>query len=78
MFKFIFLLALVNTSYAADIKDEFIDAVSNQCSMSKDEAKKYATAGRTGNIMKFKFCATGSIEINDKCTIKCKKAGGSL
>ena len=71
------LLLSLSTVVIAGAKDNFINAVKNQCGKSEDEAKKMATPGRTGNVMKLKTCTSDSLMI-DGCTLSCKDASSSI
>lgn len=72
------MLVLMSVAPAnAGVKQDFIKAVENQCKKSKEEAKKLATPGRAGNVIKFKTCSSATITIGD-CTLKCKDASSSI
>lgn len=61
----------------AGAKADFVNAVKAQCGKTEDEAKKMATPGRSGNVMKFKTCTSDSVTI-DGCTLSCKDASASI
>jgi hypothetical protein len=66
-----------STSVFSGAKSDFISAVKTQCNETENNAKKMATPGRSGNVMKYKTCTSDSITI-DKCTLSCKDASSSI
>jgi hypothetical protein len=71
------LLFGLSTVVAAGAKDDFIQAVKVQCGKTAEDAKKMATPGRTGSVMKFRTCSSDSITI-EGCTLSCKNASSSI
>lgn len=72
-----FLLAASTSSFAG-AKDDFIAAAAKQCGVSKDEAKKLATGGRTGTVIKFRLCLEPELELANGCKMTCQKAGSKI
>lgn len=75
---FLFLGLLGSFSAQAGMKEDFIDAVVKQCSLSKEKAEELATPGRTGNVVKFTVCSEASIDVGGGCKITCTKSGSTI
>ena len=72
-----FLIA-ASTSALGGAKDDFIAAAEKQCGVSKDEAKKLATGGRTGTVIRFKLCLEPEQSLANGCILKCTKSGSKI
>mgnify|MGYP003687646881 CR=1 FL=1 len=72
-----FLLAASSAAFAG-AKDDFIAAAEKQCGVSKADAKKLATGGRTGTVIKFKLCLEPEQTLSSGCVIRCTKAGSKI
>lgn len=71
----LFTLAL-STAHAGK-KDDFINAVKSGCQKSQADAEAMATPGRTGNVIKWAQCKSGSISING-CDVPCSDASSKI
>ena len=72
------LLLLYPLSSQAGIKDDFIKEAMEQCKLTKEDAKKLATKGRTGNVYKFRMCLSNPLEAKSGCKISCENRGSKL
>lgn len=79
MAKLFIVLGLLGSFQAhAGMKEDFIDAVVKQCSLSKEKAEELATPGRTGNVVKFTVCSEASIDVGGGCKVTCTKSGSTI
>lgn len=70
-------IAFSSLSFAG-AKDDFIAAVTKQCGVPKPQAKKLATGGRTGTVIKFKLCLEPEQKLSNGCNLRCSKAGSKI
>lgn len=70
-------LAAVAIGAIAGVKEDFVDGVVKSCGKSKEEAEKMATPGRTGNVVKWQMCKSGTIDI-DGCNLTCVDASSKI
>lgn len=79
LFKLAFagLLAVVASGAIAGIKEDFVDGVMKSCGKSKEDAEKMATPGRTGNVVKWQMCKSGTVDI-DGCNMTCVDASSKI
>lgn len=59
-------------------KEDFIDAVKNQCKKDDATAEKLATPGREGTVIQFKLCGTPTIDAGEGCALACSKSGSTI
>lgn len=71
------MLALVAAGAMAGPKEDFVDGVVKSCGKSKEDAEKMATPGRTGNVVKWQMCKSGTIDI-DGCNLTCVDASSKI
>ncbi|SMF83051.1 hypothetical protein [Pseudobacteriovorax antillogorgiicola] len=71
-------LVAASSSALAGAKDDFIAAAEKQCGVSKDEAAKLATGGRTGSVIKFKLCLEPEQTLSNGCKLRCTKSGSKI
>lgn len=61
----------------AGVKEDFVDGVVKSCGKSKEEAEKMATPGRTGNVVKWQMCKSGTVDI-DGCNMTCVDSSSKI
>ncbi len=59
----------------ADVRDDFIKKVQQDCGKSAADAETLATGGRTGNVIKWKTCPQNPVEVAPDCKVKCSTDG---
>jgi hypothetical protein len=71
------LIAVSAVNAMAGIKEDFVDGVVKSCGKSKEEAEKMATPGRTGNVVKWQMCKSGTVDI-DGCSLSCVDSSSKI
>lgn len=71
------MIALVAVSAMAGIKEDFVDGVVKSCGKSKEDAEKMATPGRTGNVVKWQMCKSGTVDV-DGCSLACVDSSSKI
>jgi riboflavin synthase alpha subunit len=71
------LIAMSALQAMAGIKEDFVDGVVKSCGKPKEEAEKMATPGRTGNVVKWQMCKSGTVDI-DGCSLTCVDSSSKI
>ena len=71
------VISFLSLPVLAGKKGDFINAVVSQCGMTKKDAKKLATPGRQGNVVKFALCKSSAITVGS-CNLKCQDKSGNV
>ena len=74
----VLFLGISNICNAASPKETFVKSVVKQCKISKEEAMKLVSPGRTGTVITFKLCPQKTMTLKNGCIITCGKEGASL
>ena len=82
-FKYCFISFFVLNSCIcfAGPKEDFINAVVEDCKVTKEVAESAVTPGRTGTVGSFFMCSTGGIYKVEKlgeCYLKCRSKSGNV
>lgn len=71
------LVAVSALSAVAGVKEDFVDTFVKSCGKSKEEAEKAATPGRSGNVVKWQLCKSGTVEI-EGCNMTCVDSSSKI
>ncbi|EQC44445.1 hypothetical protein [Bacteriovorax sp. DB6_IX] len=67
----------LSTSHAG-IKEKFVERVVKECGKSEADAKKLATPGRSGNVVKLKLCPQSPVTVAPGCKLTCSTSKGNV
>lgn len=72
-----FSLAVSSVSFGG-AKENFVAAVKEQCKVDDGTAGKQVTPGRTGTVVQFKLCNSGTVELPNGCVLTCTRGGAKV
>jgi hypothetical protein len=61
----------------AGVKEDFVDVMSKSCGKTKEDAEKFATPGRSGNVIKWQMCKAGTVDI-EGCNMQCVDSSSKI
>ncbi|MDB9786965.1 hypothetical protein OAB57_02565 [Bacteriovoracaceae bacterium] len=75
---FIPVMLCLSFSISAGIKDRFVDAITKNCDLSREEINNYLKPTNTSSLLAFNSCLRPTIKLSKSCKIICIKESGNV
>lgn len=62
----------------ASAKEDYVVKVMKECKLSREDALKTVTPGRSGTVVKVKLCPQNPVKVSETCNVSCSRSSGNV